>query len=57
MSDGGIIDTGDEGEILSEDNGDDGRPDDCQCAEFLADAGLPCWPCYRDGFNEPVDGD
>jgi hypothetical protein len=29
----------------------DARPDDCDCAPCLGD--LPCWPCYRDGFDEP----
>jgi hypothetical protein len=29
----------------------DGRPDDCDCWD--ADAELPCWPCYRDGFDVP----
>lgn len=47
-SDGGIIEAGDEGEILDE---GDGRPDDCDCWD--ADAELPCWPCYRDGFDVP----
>jgi len=54
-TDGGdIIEADDDGEILTD---DDGRPDDCQCAEFLADAGLPCWPCYRDGFEVPASAD
>lgn len=30
-----------------------GRPEDCECAPFMADHGLPCWPCYRDGFETP----
>lgn len=25
------------------------RPDDCVCWD--ADAELPCWPCYRAGFE------
>lgn len=29
------------------------RPDDCDCASFMADDGLPCWPCYRAGFENP----
>jgi hypothetical protein len=29
----------------------DERPDDCDCAPVMED--LPCWPCYRDGFEEP----
>ena len=31
----------------------DDRPDDCDCALCMIDEGLPCWPCYRDGFREP----
>jgi hypothetical protein len=27
------------------------RPDDCDCFPSMED--LPCWPCYRDGFEEP----
>ena len=27
------------------------RPDDCDCASFMGDYGLPCWPCYRAGFE------
>lgn len=29
----------------------DARPEDCDCVGVLDD--LPCWPCYRDGFEEP----
>lgn len=28
-----------------------GRPDECNCTPISED--LPCWPCYRDGFEEP----
>jgi len=28
----------------------DGRPEDCDC---WATGELPCWPCFRDGFEEP----
>jgi hypothetical protein len=31
-------------------DGSDERPEDCDCIEV---AGLPCWACYRDGFDEP----
>jgi hypothetical protein len=33
----------------------DGRPDDCSCtgSRLEAEGGLPCWPCYRDGFDVP----
>jgi hypothetical protein len=27
------------------------NPDECDCWD--ADAELPCWPCYRDGFDVP----
>jgi hypothetical protein len=36
----------------------DERPDDCDCSPHFEE--LPCWPCYRDGFEEPnsnVEGD
>jgi hypothetical protein len=29
----------------------DERPGDCDCWD--SEQGLPCWPCYRDGFEEP----
>jgi hypothetical protein len=29
----------------------DGRPEDCDCWDPEGD--LPCWPCYRDGFDVP----
>jgi len=28
-----------------------GRPEDCSCSPRMTD--LPCWPCYRDGFETP----
>jgi len=54
-SDGGIIEAGDDGEVIDET--DDGRPDDCDCGDWNAGADLPCWPCYRDGFEEPAGSD
>jgi len=58
-SDGGIVDAGDDGVVLDErdDADDDVRPDDCACGGFHTDAELPCWPCYRDGFDEPASAD
>lgn len=51
----GIVVADDDGEILDESEGenesDDGRPDDCQCWD--ASLTLPCFPCYREGFEEP----
>jgi len=29
----------------------DKRPDDCDCSPLFEE--LPCWPCFRDGFEEP----
>ncbi len=58
-TDGGILEPGDDGEILDGDegDGDDARPDDCDCGDWNADAELPCWPCYRDGFNTPASAE
>lgn len=58
-SDGGIVDAGDDGVVLDDetDTGADERPDECDCSGFHADASLPCWPCYRDGFDEPAGVD
>jgi hypothetical protein len=30
------------------------RPDDCDCGEWNEGLDLPCWPCYRDGFETPA---
>lgn len=59
-TDGGIVVADDDGEILDETDGDrdDARPDDCDCGDFHTDAELPCWPCYREGFETPAtEGD
>lgn len=32
----------------------DHRPADCDCLPTFED--LPCWPCYRDGFQMPNPG-
>jgi hypothetical protein len=53
-TDGGIIDASDDGEILDE---SDGRPDDCDCGGWNAATELPCWPCYRDGFEVPASAE
>ena len=29
----------------------EGRPSDCDCLPTFE--GLPCWPCYREGFRTP----
>jgi hypothetical protein len=67
VADGGIVEPGDDAEILDDEEGEEvvdladmtdepgeERPDDCQCAPFLADGDLPCWPCYREGFATPA---
>ena len=61
-SDGGIVDAGDDGEVIhdeTDETGDtaDERPDDCDCSGFHTDASLPCWACFRDGFDELADVD
>ena len=43
QADGGLIET-EEPDQFEE------RPEDCDCIEI---ADLPCWPCCRDGFEEP----
>jgi len=61
-ADGGIIVADDDGEIIDEtddevEGEDDGRPEDCACRCFETDGvDLPCWPCYRDGFETVADG-
>ena len=55
-TDGGIIEAEDDGELVGESD-DDGRPEECECGEFHTDAGLPCWPCFREGFDEPAFAD
>ncbi|RKS81368.1 hypothetical protein BDK61_0647 [Haloarcula quadrata] len=38
-------------EEFGADDRDDDRPEDCDCSPLFED--LPCWPCYRDGFETP----
>jgi len=68
VADGGeIIVAGDEGEILDEDDDEDvvdlsevtgdARPEDCDCGDWNSGLGLPCWPCYREGFETPASTD
>ena len=58
-TDGGMIVAGDDGEILDESGEADAdeRPDDCECEGFHEDTTLPCWPCYREGFETPAPGE
>ena len=53
VSDGGIVDAGDDAELVDDTDADTERPADCDCVAFHDDAALPCWPCWRDGFDEP----
>jgi len=32
-------------------NHSDERPEDCDC--WNPEPGLPCWPCFREGFADP----
>jgi hypothetical protein len=50
-SDGGVVKTTD---TTDERDNSDERPSDCDCGDWNAGEGLPCWPCYRDGFEEPA---
>lgn len=36
----------------AESNHSDERSDNCDCTPLME--GLPCWPCYRNGFEEPT---
>jgi hypothetical protein len=65
VADGGVIEAGDGAEILDEDDdvvdlsevtgdAEPERPDDCDCGDWNAGLGLPCWPCYRTGFETPA---
>jgi len=57
--DGGVVAndgvaTGDQVANVEADQ-DDERPDDCECGELHGFIDLPCFPCYRDGFETPAD--
>jgi len=49
VTDGGVATVSDAGDDV-QDVIDD-RPADCDC--WSPDSELPCWPCYRDGFETP----
>lgn len=60
-SDGGIIVADDDSEILDNSGEEEGdsteRPGDCECRRFeTKDVDLPCWACYREGFETVADG-
>ena len=46
----------DGGVTLEREEADDSneRPEDCDCGEWNEGLGLPCWPCFREGFEEPA---
>jgi hypothetical protein len=49
VTDGGVKTIG--AEEPETDSTDKGRPADCDCHATFEE--LPCWPCYRDGFEAP----
>ena len=53
-TDGGMVET-----TNTPDDGNDGdeRPSDCDCGDWNQGLDLPCWPCYREGFEEPTPVD
>ncbi|MFC7133759.1 MULTISPECIES: hypothetical protein [Salinibaculum] len=58
-ADGGVI-PDDNPQPQTEENRDErdsdsGRPDDCECTVWNGDYEIPCWECYREGFEEPVN--
>ena len=42
-----------DGGMVKADGETNERPADCDCEPFMAESSLPCWPCYREGFEEP----
>jgi len=51
-TDGGTtVDVATETDTSDDHDGD--RPDDCDCGDWNAGLNLPCWPCYREGFETP----
>lgn len=55
--DGEIIDGDDDTDAVEDAGEDDGRPEDCECRRFeTGGVDLPCWACYRDGFETVADG-
>lgn len=52
-TDGGVICEPDD----TDDVADPYRPEDCDCGEWNQGMGLPCWPCWRDGFRLPPADD
>jgi len=50
VTDGGTVCTNDTDAGNGEEYSSE-RPDDCGCWD--PDGDLPCWPCYRDGFETP----
>jgi hypothetical protein len=42
-------------ERVASDGGE--RPDECDCVDWNSDIDLPCWPCYRAGFETTAHSD
>jgi len=47
------VDSGPDSGVGTQPTDGDTRPPDCGCLERNDADALPCWPCYRDGFDSP----
>jgi len=47
------VDSGPDSGVGTQPTDGDTRPPDCGCLERNDADALPCWPCYRDGFDTP----
>jgi predicted nucleic acid-binding Zn finger protein len=58
-TDGGsdLTDASDASEVPNGGSDGDDRPDDCDCRAWDESLALPCWPCFRKGFETPASGD
>jgi len=51
-SDGGTtVEGADATASVDGDQANSDRPEDCACVNWNSNTDLPCWPCYRDGFD------
>lgn len=41
----------DGGQAVTDDGDELERPEDCECGAFALDGDLPCWSCFRVGFE------
>jgi len=54
-SDGGVLGADDSETTSTKPESEaDERPDDCDCGDWNDGLDLPCWPCYREGFENPA---